>query len=67
MESWFAALKKEKIYKIDTAHMTVEEVKEEVWRYTFGYYNTVRVTTVTEDGFPPSVYNGKVTAAKSVA
>lgn len=67
MESWFATLKKEKIYKIDTAHMTVEKVKQEVWRYTFAYYNTVRVTTVTEDGFPPSVYKGKQTATKSVA
>jgi len=67
MESWFATLKKEKIYKLDTAHMTVEEVKEEVWRYTFGYYNTVRVTTVTEGGFPPSSKKGKVTAVKSVA
>jgi len=67
MESWFATLKKEKIYKLDTANMTVEEVKKEVWRYTFAYYNTVRVTTVTEDGFPPSVYNGKATTSKSVA
>ena len=67
MESWFATLKKEKIYKLDTAHLTVEEVKQEVWRYTFGYYNTVRVTTVTEDGFPPSVYKRKGTAVKSVA
>jgi len=67
MESWFATLKKEKIYKLDTAHMTVEEVKKEVWRYTFGYYNTVRVNTVMEGGFPSSVYNGKVMAVKSVA
>ena len=67
MESWFATLKKEKIYKLDTVHMTVEEVKKEVWRYTFAYYNTVRITTVTEDGFPLSVYQGKASAAKSVA
>lgn len=67
MESWFATLKKEKIYKLDTARMTVEEVKKEIWRYTFGYYNTLRVTTVTEDGLPPSVYNQKATTAKSVA
>lgn len=67
MESWFATLKKEKIYKLDTAHMTVEEVKKEVWRYTFAYYNTIRVTTVNEGGFPPSVYNGKVPTAKSAA
>lgn len=67
IESWFAILKKEKIYKLDTAHMTVEKVKKEVWRYTFAYYNTVRVTTMTEGGFPPSVYNRKVPAVKSVA
>ena len=67
MESWFATLKKEKLYKLDTAHMTVEEVKKEVWRYTFAYYNTVRVTTVTEDGFPPSVYQGKASDPKAVA
>jgi len=67
MESWFATLKKEKIYRLDTAHMTIEEVKQEVWRYTFGYYNTVRITTVTEGGFPPSIYNGKVATEKSVA
>jgi putative transposase len=67
MESWFATLKKEKIYKLDTAHMTIEAVKKEVWRYTFAYYNTVRVNTMTEDGFPPAVYNGKVTTVKSVA
>ncbi len=28
MESWFATLKKEKLYKINTANMTVEEVKQ---------------------------------------
>jgi transposase InsO family protein len=67
IESWFATLKKEKIYKLDTAHMTAEEVKKEIWRHTFGYYNTLRVTTVTEDGLPPSVYNQKVATVKSVA
>jgi hypothetical protein len=44
-----------------------QEVKKEVWRYTFAYYNNARVTTVTEDGFLPSVYTGNVTTAKSVA
>ena len=55
------------ILTYSAARMTVEEVKKEIWRYTFGYYNTLRVTTVTEDGFPPSVYNLKVATAKSVA
>jgi transposase InsO family protein len=67
MESWFATLKKEKIYKLDTGNMSVEEVKQEVWRYTFAYYNTIRITTATEDGYPPSVYNGKEADQKSVA
>ena len=33
MESWFATLKKEKIYQLDTTKLTVEEVKTIVWRY----------------------------------
>ena len=37
---------KRKIYQIDTTKLTVEEVKAIVWRYTFAYYNTKRVTTV---------------------
>ena len=67
MESWFATLKKEKLYRLDTASMTVEEVKQKVWRYTFAYYNTVRVCTVNAGGLPPSVYREKMTAAKAVA
>jgi len=67
MESWFATFNKEKIYKLDTTHMTVEDVKKEIWRYAFSYYNTVRVTIVTEGGFPPSVNNSKVPTVKSVA
>lgn len=47
--------------------MTIEDVKQEVWRYTFVYYNTVRIIIVTEDGFPLSIYNGKAPASKSVA
>lgn len=66
MESWFATLKKEKLYKLSTVQMTVEEVKKEVWRYTFAYYNTIRITTVTNDGFPPSYYRVKQ-PIKSVA
>ena len=57
MESWFATLKKEKIYQLDTTKLTVEEVKTIVWRYTFAYYNTKRVTTVNPDGLPPLVEN----------
>ena len=66
MESWFATLKKEKIYQLDTTKLTVEEVKTIVWRYTFAYYNTKRVTTVNPDGLPPLVYR-KTAAKKSAA
>ena len=46
--------------------LTVEEVKTIVWRYTFAYYNTKRVTTVNPDGLPPLVYR-KTAAKKSAA
>jgi putative transposase len=67
MESWFATLKKEKIYQLDTTKLTVEEVKTIVWRYTFAYYNTKRVTTVNPGGWPPTVYREKTTVQKAVA
>ncbi|MCI5608876.1 MAG: integrase core domain-containing protein, partial [Spirochaetia bacterium] len=38
MESFFATLKKEKLYQLDTMKMTMEEVKTEVWRFV-QYYN----------------------------
>lgn len=67
MESWFATLKKEKLYKINTAELTVEEVKQIVWRYAFVYYNRQRVTTVNPGGWPPSIYREKTTSSKAVA
>lgn len=54
MESFFATLKKEKIYKIDTTKMTVAEVKTVIFRYIY-YYNLRRVYS-TNDGWPPAVY-----------
>ena len=56
MESFFATLKKELIYRIPTYKMTVDEVKTMVFRYVFGYYNTMRVYTSNPGGWPPSVY-----------
>jgi len=47
--------------------MKIQAVKQEVWRYTFGYYNIVRITTVTEDGFSANAFNEKVASGKSVA
>lgn len=63
MESWFATLKKEKIYQLDTTKLTVEEVKTIVWRYTFAYYSTKCVTTVNPGGLSPAVYRRERTAS----
>lgn len=58
---------KEKIYQIYTTKLTVEEVKTIVWRYTFAYYNTKRVTTVNPGGFPPAVYRERTASVKNAA
>ena len=54
MESFFATLKKEKLYRIPTYRMSREEVKTVIFRYIFGYYNTIRVNSFNPHGLPPS-------------
>ena len=56
MESFFATLKKEKLYRIPTYRMTREQVKRVIFRYIFGYYNTLRVNSFNPNGLPPVVY-----------
>ncbi len=67
MESFFATLKKEKIYRIPTYKMTRNEVKTIIFRYIFGYYNTQRVNSFNPNGLPPVAYriasNGNLIAA----
>jgi len=53
MESFFATLKKEKLYQIPTYRMKREEVKTIIFRYIFGYYNTQRINNFNEGGLPP--------------
>ena len=53
MESFFATLKKEKLYQIPTYRMKREEVKTIIFRYIFGYYNTQRINSFNEGGLPP--------------
>ncbi len=53
MESFFATLKKEKLYQLPTYRMKREEVKKTIFRYIFGYYNTQRINTFNKDGLPP--------------
>lgn len=56
MESFFATLKKELLYRIPTYRMTMEQVKTRVFRYVFTYYNQMRVYTGNPGGLPPAVY-----------
>ena len=51
MESFFATLKKEKLYRIDTMKMTQEMVKTIIFRYI--QYDNHRRIYSTNDGLPP--------------
>lgn len=52
MESFFATLKKEKIYKVKTELLSMETVKSMVFRFIEIYYNRKRIYT-TNGGYPP--------------
>ena len=54
MESWFATLKKEELYRIDTKKTPMDEVKSVIYRYIC-YYNLRRIYSVN-GGYPPEVY-----------
>lgn len=56
MESFFATLKKELLYRIPTYKMTRDEVKVIIFRYVFIYYNQMRVYTSNPGGLPPVGY-----------
>lgn len=56
MESFFATLKKELLYRIPTYRMKRSEVKSIIFRYVFIYYNQKRVYTSNPKGLPPTVY-----------
>ena len=55
IESFFATLKKEKLYKIRTELLPMETVKSIIFRWIFSYYNRKRVYTANEGGYPPEV------------
>lgn len=67
MESFFATLKKEKIYRIPTYKMTRENVKTIIFRYIFCYYNRVRIYTSNPEGLPPAIYREKYESIKKAA
>ena len=56
MESFFATLKKEKIYKISAYKLTRDQVKSIIFRYIFVYYNRIRISSVNPGGMSPVAY-----------
>lgn len=56
MESFFATLKKEKIYRISAYKLTRDQVKSIIFRYVFVYYNRIRISTFNPGGLPPVAY-----------
>ena len=63
MESFFATLKKEKLYRIPTEKMTRDEVKTIIFRYIMVYYNRQRIYTANPNGLPPEVFREYYTHA----
>jgi transposase InsO family protein len=55
MESFFATLKKEKLYRIKTELLPMATVKSIIFRWVFSYYNSKRIYTSNDSGYPPSV------------
>lgn len=56
MESFFATLKKELIYRVPAYRMKREEMKTLIFRYVFVYYNRLRIYTANPGGLPPALY-----------
>ena len=67
MESFFATLKKEKIYRIAAYRLTREQVKSIVFRYIFVYYNRIRIYTRNPMGLPPVKYREWAAAQQNAA
>jgi transposase InsO family protein len=56
MESFFATLKKVKLYQIHTEKMSMSQVKSIVFRYIMTYYNRERIYTANPGGLAPAMY-----------
>ena len=56
MESFFATLKKEKLYRLRTERYPMAYVKTVIFRYVMIYYNRQRIYTSNPGGWPPTVY-----------
>ena len=67
MESFFATLKKEKIYRISAYKLTRDQVKSIIFRYIFVYYNRIRISSVNPGGLSPVAYREWVKANEQIA
>lgn len=67
MESFFATLKKEKLYKIKTERYPMAYVKTVIFRYIMVYYNRQRIYTSNPGGLAPSNIPGKGAFSSSIA
>lgn len=62
MESFFATLKKEKLYKMDTRKLLRADVRKIVFRYIMIYYNRKRIYTANPYGWPPERFRASFVA-----
>lgn len=63
MESFFATLKKELIYRLHCISMPREQVRQMVFRWIETYYNRLRRNTANEEHLPPLVKRKRWLAA----
>ncbi len=59
MPAWrafFATLKKEKLYQLQTVKLPMAQVRSIVFRYIMTYYNRQRIYTANPGGLPPAMY-----------
>ena len=56
MESFFATLKKEKLYQLQTEKLPMVLVRSSAFRYIMTYYNRQRIYTANLGGLPPAIY-----------
>lgn len=59
MESFFATLKKEKLYRIKTEQYPMAWIKTVIFRYIMIYYNRQRIYTPNPGGWPPAVHRNR--------
>lgn len=65
MESFFATLKKELIYRLHCVSMKREQVRQLIFRWIETYYNRLRRNTANEDNLPPLVKRLRWTQKRS--